>query len=385
MSTTCIINGDRDSVSETFIRAHIEHLGGAKIVLNNYYPEYVCNGKTIRYFYDTHFRLKKLRKMLPHFLYSRWIVRRELSQAAIHDCLTGFVRRHDVDVILAEYGFNGADICPHARALNIPLIVHFHGHDAHREPDVRPYTERYRELFAYAFRIVSVSRLMTDALIRMGADPAKIVYNPYGPREYFFGSQSDYRKTFLAVGRFTDIKAPHLTIAAFKLLLEECPEARLVMVGDGPLRESCMSLARSWGIADRVSFPGALRHAAVLPLFAQARGFVQHSVTPSYGDAEGTPVAILEAGAAGLPVVSTRHAGITDAVLDGQTGLLVEERDVVGMKNGMRRLVEDEEVCRTMGEAARAHVRKNYSLRRHIECLQGLIDAARAYRCGALA
>ena len=138
-----------------------------------------------------------------------------------------------------------------------------------------------------------------------------------------------------------------------------------------------MSLVRSWGIADRVSFPGALRHAEAPPLFAQARGFVQHSVTPSYGDAEGTPVAILEAGAAGLPVVSTRHAGITDAVLDGQTGLLVEERDVVGMKNCMRRLVEDEGLCRTMGEAARAHIRTHYSLRRHIECLQELIDTAR--------
>ena len=62
---------------------------------------------------------------------------------------------------------------------------------------------------------------------------------------------------------------------------------------------------------------GALNHEEVMPLFSNARCFVQHSVVPSYGDAEGTPVAILEAQAAGLPAVATRHAGIVDAVVDG--------------------------------------------------------------------
>lgn len=380
MGTTCIIQGNKGLLTETFIQAHIERLSGDKVVLYNYYPEYIYKGRTIRYFYSKHPLLAKLKKLLPQFLYNRWVTQREQSEETILDFLAGFIKHHNIDVILAEYGFNGADICKDARILNIPLIVHFHGHDAHREPDLAPYKERYRQMFDYAFRIVSVSHFMTEKLIQMGADPSKIIYNPYGPRDYFYDNRSNYKDTFLSVGQFENRKAPHFTLMAFKLLLEEFPNARLVMVGDGPLKEACVSLAKTWGIAEKVSFPGALKHEQIMPLFAEACCFVQHSVTPSYGDAEGTPVAILEAGAAGLPVVSTRHAGITDAVVHGETGFLVEEYDVVGMKNFMRKLIEDKDLCRNMGAKAREHISANYNIKRHIDCLQGLIDEARGRR-----
>lgn len=196
-----------------------------------------------------------------------------------------------------------------------------------------PFRSATASLFKYAFRVISVSKFMSGRLVELGADPERIVYNPYGPRDYFYAIKPDFRKTFLAAGRFTDIKAPYLTILAFKQVLDEFPDASLVMVGDGPLRETCISLARTLGMESSASFPGPLRHERLLPLFAQACCFVQHSVTPSYGDAEGTPVAILEAGAAGLPVVSTRHAGIQDVVVHQKTGLLVEERR--GRNGGM--------------------------------------------------
>ncbi len=377
MGTTCIVGVDGNLVLKDFVRTHTDYLRGDKVCLDKCYPDYACNGRTIRHFYSRHPLRKKLGKLLPQCLYHRWVAAHESSEPAIQDAFAAFFEQHGVDVILAEFGPSGADILPHARALSIPLIVHFHGHDAHREAVVAPYRERYRQMFEYAFRIVSVSHVMSDALVRLGADPAKIVYNPYGPRDWFYESQSDYRGTILAIGRFTDIKAPYITLMAFKQLLEDCPDARLVMVGDEALLECCKTLAYVWGIGDQVSFLGAIRHEEIRPLFAQACCFVQHSVTPSYGDAEGTPVAILEAGAAGLPVVSTRHAGITDAVVHGVTGFLVEERDVMGMSHHMRTLVRDKPLCQRMGENARQHMRTNYSLARHIAVLQGLIDDAR--------
>jgi glycosyltransferase involved in cell wall biosynthesis len=377
MKTICIINFERDKVSETFIRAQLEGLKGNRVVLNNYHPDYTYNGRLVRYFYAKHPVLRKLKTLLPQFLYWRMVTRHEHSDPATRDFLTGFFKHHDVDVILAHFGWNGANICQDARALKLPLIVHFHGLDAHNEQTLARYQEKYRQMFDYAYRIISVSHFMTQALIRLGADRDKIVYNPYGPREYFYENQPDYRDTILAVGRFTDIKAPYLTIMAFKLVLEEFPEANLVMVGDGELLEACLSLAKTWGIQSKVSFPGALRHEQSRPLFAQACCFVQHSVTTSSGDVEGTPVAILEAGAAGLPVVSTRHAGIVDEVVHGKTGYLVEERDVVGMKNYLCRLLKDKALCRTLGENAREHVRTNFNLDRHIACLQKVLDEAR--------
>ncbi len=377
MGAICIINGSSNAVSETFIQAHLEHLPGPPVVLQNYYPEYVFNGRQIRYFHSRHPWLRRWQKLLPQFLYQRLITRHQNSPQAVQDFLAGFVRDHNIDVILAEYGFNGADICADAQALRLPLVVHFHGHDAHREAELAPYRERYQRMFDYASRLISVSRFMTKKLVAMGANPEKIIYNPYGPREYFYEVAPDYADTILAVGRFADIKAPYLTLLAFKMLLEEMPHARLVMVGDGPLREACLNLATVWGIGASVAFPGALRHEESLPLFARACCFVQHSITTSGGDAEGTPVAILEAGAAGLPVVSTRHAGIVDEVIHGHTGFLVEERDVSGMKNHLRQLLLDKALCRSLGTNARIHIRKNFSLAAHLSRLQEAITVAR--------
>jgi glycosyltransferase involved in cell wall biosynthesis len=232
-------------------------------------------------------------------------------------------------------------------------------------------------MFSYAHRVISVSHFMTDTLIALGADEARIVYNPYGPRPRFYENQPDYSKTVLSLGRFTDIKANHLTLMAFRQALAAEPEARLVMVGEGELLETCRSLAHVWGISERVVFTGAIPHAQVAKIFSNACCFVQHSVTPSYGDAEGTPVAILEAGAAALPVVATRHAGIIDAVIQGETGYLVDERDVDGMAEYMIKLLGDPERCESMGKRARDHIRENFGLDRHVATLQAAIDSAR--------
>ncbi len=366
MGKLCIIGVDDNKVLKDFVRTHVELLKGEKVCLDKYYPDYTHQGKRLLYHYGKHSLRRKCEQLLPTFLYYRWITKQERSPASARRALKAFFREHDVDVILVEFGNAGARIAPEARALGIPLVVHFHGHDAHHETVVAEYKERYRAMFDYASSIVSVSRFMTDALIALGADPAKIVYNPYGPRDAFFECRSDYRSTLLAVGRFTDIKAPYLTLMAFRLLTEECPEARLIMVGgDEGLLECCKTLTSVWGIESKVSFPGAIPHAQIRTLFAQACCFVQHSVITSYGNAEGTPVAIIEAGAAGLPVVSTRHAGIPDIVVHGQTGFLVEERDVLGMKNYMRKLIEDKPLCRAMGEAARQRIRAHFSLSRY--------------------
>jgi glycosyltransferase involved in cell wall biosynthesis len=378
MGTLCIAGVDDNPVLKDFVRAHVEMLQGEKVIVGHRDWDWSHEGRMIRHFYSSRPVRRKLRGLLPSAVHRRVA---ETEKAVIDDradAMHAFFRRHDVSVILAEFGTVGADILPFAQAAGIPLVVHFHGHDAHRTVVVEAYRARYREMFAYAARILTVSRFMTDTLVAMGAHRDRIVYNPYGPRERFFDITPAYPATVLSLGRFTDIKANYLTLIAFRRALESVPDARMVMAGDGELLETCRTLARAWGIADRVTFPGAVRHAEITPLFENACCFAQHSVTPSYGDAEGTPVAILEAGAAGLPVISTLHAGIPDVVVDGVTGFLAGERDVESMAANMVRCLENPEMCRSMGAAARAHVRSNLSLAAHIARLQQAIEEARA-------
>jgi colanic acid/amylovoran biosynthesis glycosyltransferase len=381
--TLCILQGSDDFWSSSFVRAHIEFLQGEKVVLQGYYPELKYNGRMIRYFYGTQPLRKKLWKLMPQWAYQKRVTRWEESYDGRHDAIAGYMQHYNVDVILAEFGIHGCTMAPHARKLGIPLVVHFHGHDAHRDPLLVEYLDRYREMFDYASSIISVSRFMTEKLIKLGADPSKIVLNPYGPRNSFFDNRSTYDDVVLAIGRFTDIKAPHLTVLAFQKVLQQVPQATLVMGGHGELLEACQTLAVALGIEKRIQFLGPLRHEQVMPLFSQACCFVQHSVQPTYGDAEGTPVAILEAGAAGLPVVSTRHAGIRDAVIEGETGFLVEERDIDGMATAVIRILKDKALCRSMGEKAREHIRTNYNIDRHLSCIDGLIEKARSKGRGA--
>jgi glycosyltransferase involved in cell wall biosynthesis len=382
MPKLCHIGHDNNPVIKDFIRLHVEKLPGEKVCLTHWFPDYEHVGRTIRYFYSRHPLRAKLRKLLPQFLHHRLVTARQYDEPAILDALDGFFDAHGVDCILAEFGDTGAAICPTAVKLGVPLVVHFHGHDAHRQSLLtEELRSKYRYMFEHAAGILVVSRHMENALVDLGCPRKRITYNPYGPRESFFELAPDYRSTVLSVGRFTDIKANYLVLMAFREALRSCPEARLVMAGEGELLETCKTLAEVWGIRDQVEFPGAVPHADVTRLFAEACCFAQHSVTPSYGDAEGTPNTILEAGAAALPVVATRHAGISDVVVEGRTGFLVNERDVEAMASQLVTLLSDPERCREMGTAARRHIRENFSSDRHIARLAAVIKSARGGGC----
>jgi glycosyltransferase involved in cell wall biosynthesis len=272
-------------------------------------------------------------------------------------------RRHRVEAVLAEYGTTGVFVMDACRQLDLPLVVHFHGYDASVRSLLDENAEAYREMFRRAAAIIAVSQAMRRKLVSLGAPPAKVHVIPCGVDCAAF-DRSDPAcapPVLLAVGRFIEKKAPHITIEAFSKAHRVVPEARLRMVGDGPLLDDCRSLAKTLGIADAVAFLGAQSHAVVQEEMRGARCFVQHSVEAANGDCEGLPVAILEASASGLPVVSTRHAGIPDVVVDGETGFLVDERDADAMAARMIRLLREGQLARKLGEAARRRVQSRFS------------------------
>ena len=127
-------------------------------------------------------------------------------------------------------------------------------------------------------------------------------------------------------------------------------------------------------IEHAVVLKGAIDHDQVAGLMQESRLFVQHSLVPKSGDSEGTPVGILEAGAAGLPVVSTAHGGIVDAVVHGKTGFLVNEGDIDSMSEYMYELLTNHELAREMGKQAREHISRNYSMEDSIKRLRGIIE-----------
>jgi len=192
---------------------------------------------------------------------------------------------------------------------------------------------------------------------------------------YAGGNPATKGPVFLGVGRFVEKKAPYLTVLAFSKVVQIVPDARLIMVGDGPLLGPCKRLAAALGVSSTIEFLGVQGSSRVCELLRNSRAFVQHSLEADDGDCEGTPVAVIEAQMTGLPVISTRHAGIPDVVIDGETGFIVDEGDADRMSARMSQLACDPELAGRMGQAARKRAEAHYTLDRHLNQLAEMIEA----------
>lgn len=268
------------------------------------------------------------------------------------------------DVVLAEYGPTGVALMDVCKELSIPLVVKFHGYDSFLTPVVEKYRAGYSRLFEYVSAVVTVSKHQAKAVTALGALQEKMHVIPTGvDTERFCGGAPDaVPPHFVSVGRFVDKKAPESLLLSFSTLADSIPEVRLTMVGDGVLHETCTRLATGLGLADKVDFVGRVNHDTVVEIMRKARCFVQHSVTSASGDQEGTPNAILEAMATGLPVIATRHGGISDAVIHRQTGLLCEEGDVSAMAQNMSTMALDPEKAARMGQTGRKQAQELHEM-----------------------
>jgi colanic acid/amylovoran biosynthesis glycosyltransferase len=373
----CLIGFDDNKVIKDFIRIHVEGLRGDKVLLSGSYPDFQWNGLNIRKLHEQPAWKRRVCSLLPYAVNSRRLNKLGNCRLNAQRAVGSFLTAQNVDVVLAEFGNIGCAVAPVAAETRIPLVVHFHGHDAHREPFLtKAIRSQYEFMFNSAAAILVVSRYMWQTVADMGCPVHKLIYNPYGPRDKFFDVQPDYSPVVLSVGRFTDIKANYLVLMAFQQALQRVPHAKLVMAGDGELLETCRTLAQVWRIEQSVEFPGPVEHSRVHQLFAHACCFAQHSLTPSYGDAEGTPNTVLEASAAALPVVATRHAGIPDVVIHGETGLLSDERDVAGMADHLVLILTNPDTAKCLGSNARSRIQQHLTSAAHIARLQAAIDFA---------
>lgn len=358
------------ATSETFIRAHRELLPFTVIPLYRWRFPFQTGGRRWVAVLPGVIRLLAERLRLPGL--ASWAERWGQQQVA------RWLQHSKALAVLAEYGPLGAAIAPACRLAGIPLVVIFHGFDAYQRDTIERFRSPYTEIFATAQALVVVSEPMRQQLIQLGAPAERIHVNPCGvdPTRFWGADPAAAPPHFLAIGRFVGKKGPLLTIEAFAQAHQVEPRIRLTMIGIGPLLADCQKRAAELGLEDVISFAGACSHASVQGHLRQVRAVVQHSLRCPSGDQEGTPVALIEAQMAGLPVVSTQHAGIPCVVIDGRTGFLVPESDISGMAEAMIRLARDPQLAAEMGAAGRAHALEHHTMNRHINALAATIRAA---------
>ena len=372
----CVICYTPYAYPVTFIRAHIQLLPAKMVILyGGYFRAAGRGGSIVACNSEVHDK-----PLLPLTYYLTKRISRCFKSSANNRLetavLTKFLVANKVDAVLAEFGPTGVAVMEACKEAQVPLIVHFHGNDAYAYPTLE--RSAYRNLFDQAVSVVAVSREMVERLHRLGAPEKKLHYNPCGVDTTLFqgGDPALAPPVFLAVGRLVSKKGPDLTLHAFSETAKKVPEARMVMLGNGSQWDACKKLARNLGIENRVDFQGVRSHAEVASVMKGVRALVQHSRTTTSGQSEGTPMTILEAGAAGIPVVATRHAGIPDVVIDGETGLLVDDGDVVGMAEHLTRLAMDPNLAARLGGAARNRICSEFSMEKRINYLWQIIKTA---------
>jgi colanic acid/amylovoran biosynthesis glycosyltransferase len=371
--SVAVVNINKDKYTETFVKGLVSRLkynvlylyGGELPRLDNDDREFLSSWPSIRAaaaFLETTLRL-------PRY-------------AFLMSSIRSYLQAKSIRVVLAEFGPVGNQMLPITRDLGIPLVVYFHGYDVFDRTALNQYSALYLELFDGAARILGVSETMLDRLEELGAPREKLFHLPaFVNLEMFpYSDHSTMRARFLSVGRFAETKSPHLTLLAFHQVLKAVPEATLTMVGKGgggELFEACVILTRALGIEDRVEFTGVLTHSEVAQQMRRARVFVQHSLTPpESGDMEGKPVAIMESMANGLPVVATRHSGISELIEDEVTGLLVPEYDIEAMAAAMIRLAQDDALVHRIGVQASCFIHNHPLISRHVDIMENLLDEA---------
>ena len=295
-------------------------------------------------------------------------------------------RRHlerlDPDVVHAQFGPMGVLVAPVTEALDIPLVVTFHGYDISVLPQNEKTRRRYRILFQKADVLTGVSNHNCSKLEDLGAPQEKVHVLHNGTKiERFDYSNPTARYNgelieLLHVGRLVEKKSPLDLLEAFRLSTERMggrkPEMRLTIVGDGPLSDEVDKYLDQFEKTDRVNRLGGVPHERVQRLMKRSHIYTQHCKTASDGDEEGQGVTFVEAQASGLPVVTTNHNGIPDVVVDGETGYLVPEGDTEAMADRIVHLAKHPELWEKMGRAGRRHVEEHFDLEKQVAELRSI-------------
>ena len=357
-------------LSETFIAEQVRHLRGVDVVVLG-----------IRFQNSDRFELPAGHVINPDSTPGGLIREILYVTTGRSATLDAAIVGERVDLLHAHFGVEGLYALPFALRHGLPLITTFWGFDAtmsRRELLLsgKPAWVRYA-LFADRLRrrgtlFIAVSEFLRSRLIQSGfpSDRTIVHYNGVDLTAFAPTQPESADLTILSVGRLVEKKGIKYLIKAFALVAAQMPEVRLEIAGEGPLRRSLERLTAECGLAARVSFRGSLTHQAVASLMQSSSVVCQPSVTAADGDAEGLPTVVLEAAATARPLVATRHSGIPEIIVDGQTGFLVAERDVEALADRLLSLLGNVELRKRMGEAGRKRIEEKFDLRKQAKRLE---------------
>lgn len=281
--------------------------------------------------------------------------------AAGRRAIRRLVRREKYDVIHVHWPVPHAIFGIAARGVTgAPMVTTYYGAELRLAARSSLFTRLLRAGARESARNVAISRHTAADLARLtGVTPAVIPYSTAFTPHARSTTRDSREFTVLFVGRLVERKGIPVLLGAWARA--GLPNARLVIVGDGPDRGALEARVAALGIEHSVEFRGRVSDTELATVYSTADLFVLPAVLDAHGDTEGLGVVLLEAMASHVPVLASAAGGITDVVVDGESGMLVPPGDGAALATALQRLQGDPELRARLAAGGVARVRDEFS------------------------
>jgi colanic acid/amylovoran biosynthesis glycosyltransferase len=271
---------------------------------------------------------------------------------------------NNIRILHIHFGYHGVKSLGLKRKLNVPMICSFYGDDAFAYPYVGDNIKGYQRLFRDADMILVLGAYMRQQLIKLGCPESKITVHHLGidVSKIRFEKRSvtpGKKIRFLIASSFVAKKGIDLALKALAGL-KSMYDFSLDIIGDGPMKSELLSIIETNGMGNHVTLHGYKPYDYFINLAYSCDIFIQASKTTSENNKEGTPMAIVDAMATGLAVVSTKHSDIPEIVIDGENGFLAEENNLESLAESLKNILSYPDKIEQFSLKGRAWVEKEF-------------------------
>ncbi|BAZ38302.1 putative glycosyltransferase [Calothrix sp. NIES-4101] len=287
--------------------------------------------------------------------------------------ILAFLDYQSYDIIHCQFGMYGIEGMRFRElgAIKGKLITTFRGYDISWY--VQEYGDDiYKELFNKGDLFLTNCNFFRDRAIKIGCENSKIIVHGSGidcgkfqfRKRYFDSIDKLNNQTIQIVttGRLVEKKGIEYSLLAVIKVLKIYQNVEYKIIGKGYLEEHLKKIIQEFAVGDKIQLLGWKNQQEIIEILDNAHIFIAPSVTAKDGNQDAPVNTLKEAMSMGLPVIGTQHGGIPELVEDGISGFLVPERDVDAIADKIIYLIENPEICLSMGKAGRSYVEKHYNM-----------------------
>ncbi|MEO0106417.1 MAG: glycosyltransferase [candidate division WOR-3 bacterium] len=365
--------------TETFIGYQIKLLQGFKPIVLCHTKNYISPEFSFSVFPTTEI-LKGIDRVWAIYGYKFFRHLTESEKRVLFD----IIRQHNTRLLHLHYAVDARYFLNLIMKANIPAVVSLYGYDISYFPRLfLGYGKFYlKPIFEQIDKFIAMSEDMKKDLIRLGCPEEKITVHYYGievDKFAFPGRKYEDKDVvnILMVGTLEVKKAQHLVLAALRDIEKHLKNKFTIsIVGNGPMSRHLHKMVEEYGWSNKAKFFGFIPYERkeLVDAYHNADIFALPSITVR-GDKEGIPGTIVEAMASGLPVISSFHAGIPEVIENYKHGILVKEKDIEGLGEALKSLIESRDLRARLGRAAAERAKREFDAEKCVKNLEKIYQS----------